>query len=140
MLRALVMLVALLTGCPRAPDVQLQIARGISTAANATLPALRAEYLREGRAMIAAGVAAGEDRAALMVRLAALDEAWSQVSRAWSALALAHEAYAVAVTSGADPIAAASRLRDAWCDLRAALPPGATLPAVPMLSCPEVPR
>ena len=127
---------------PKAVDMQTRVAASISAAANSALPALRDEYKREGRATLAEGLRLGESRQQLRARLDALDARWGSAKEAWEAVRLAHESFAVAVSleqagrvDVGTVVAAAARLRRAWCTFALAMPARAGVPDVPMAGC-----
>ncbi len=136
---------------PTALQLQAQLANGVALAANRGLPSLVQQYAAEG----AAAIDAAPDQAAATHALEAVTERWRAVwgdcgtaaiagcqGGAWRVLQLAQATWADAIDRGrdggvsaADLAPLAGRLLDAYCALRSALPPGATLPDVPVLAC-----
>lgn len=139
-LSSLLWLTALMTvlgGCAgaRPAEAQTRVVATVETAINSVaLPALRDEYTRQGRAELAAAREHGETAVEARARLDALDARWRPVVEAFATLRLANDAYiaadALAKSDGdtARVLLALGGLRRAWCDFRAALPPGVELP------------
>jgi hypothetical protein len=134
---ALALAVALTLGIgacsPSQWEAQAQAADAVARASNDTVyPALLNAY----ELASVAAIAGATDRDDGMAKLKAVQAAWSPVWDCWDAYRAAHGAWVDAIATRGDPIAAALAARGTLCKLRlAAAKVGATLPAIPGVSC-----
>lgn len=148
MIRALLLL-ALLAGCGGAGvQAQARVSNAIATAANRALPPLVAAMEAECNGAIDAAHDAAAAEAALAACVARWRPVWGDCGAraapgcrggAWHALRRAQGRWAdlIARQRGDGGVGArelldvAAALREAWCGLRAALPPSVALPDLP---------
>ncbi len=127
----LAVLAVMTCGCtPAARQAQAVAADAMARTINAAVPQLVGDYQREGDAVIDAAPTPDEARAAV----AQVRVRWAPVWDAIDAFAAAHDAWASAIESGGTP--GLAEIRGAWCDVRHAMAPRATLPDFPGAPCP----
>ncbi len=114
-------------------QAQTVVASTLAVTANAALPALTAAYQADGDRAIDAAATQTEARAALVTVRAR----WAPVWKAWDAVRLAHAAWVVALEAqNTDDInRTALAMRDAYCGLRAVVPPGVVLAEAAGFGC-----
>ena len=147
------LLVAPFLGCGSALQGQALVANGFALAANRALPLVADAYRAEGLRRIALAADRGQAEAALGELRIAWQPVWGTYDGvayrggAWEAARTAHEAWAYGLERAArgtplgpgDVDAAGTRLRAAYCALRAVLPTTQARALMPALLCAEGP-
>lgn len=136
----LVLLAIMALSCsPSALQIQGRIADGIGRAANAASPQLIDAFEHEGNTVIDGATT----RIDAEHGVDAVEQRWRPVWTAWGILREAQNTWADQVEraqrgdplSLTDAIRFVGAIRNAWCLLRAAIPPPTVLPDVPLVTC-----